>query len=113
MTNVNEAPINIRVPNSTGGVSIDENSGIGHEVGMVTAEDPDNEVTWQQNLTFALESENTTRVPFALADNYIIETTANLDFEVKSSYVVNITAFDNGIPVRRSSAVFTITVSPE
>ena len=110
LTNVNEAPINLKINNGVR-VSIDENLGIGHEVGIVTAIDPDNEVSWQQNITLEILNENTTDVPFVLVGGDSVETTMNFDYEVKDSYSFNLTATDNGVPPLTTTRMFTITVS--
>ena len=111
LTNVNEAPIDLKINNNSVGVSIDENLGIGHEVGIVTAIDPDNEVSWQQNITMEILNENTTDVPFVLVGGDSVETTMNFDYEVKNSYTFNLTATDDGMPPLTTTRMFTITVS--
>ena len=111
VTNVNEAPIDLKINNNSVGVSIDENSGIGHEVGMVMAIDPDNEVSWQQNITLEILNENSTGVPFVFVEGDSVETTMNFDYEMKDSYTFNLTATDDGEPSLTTTKVFTITVS--
>ena len=110
ITDVNEAPTDLTISNNSIEVSIDENLGAGHEVGVVSAIDPDNELSWEQNITFAIVDQNSTDVPFILVEGSLIETTMDLNYEVKDSYTFNLTATDNGEPQLTTSNLFTLKV---
>ena len=80
-------------------------------MGILSAIDPDNEVQQLQNITFEVILSNTTDVPFDLIDNNIVETTINFNYEERTSYVINFTATDTGIPPLTTEASVTVTVS--
>ncbi|WP_420385319.1 tandem-95 repeat protein [Roseivirga sp.] len=87
VTNVNEAPTAIDI-NAT---SIDENSTVGSVIGSLSTTDEDNGDTF----TYSLASGASDNDAFGI-DGANLITGAELDFEAKSSYAVEVTSTDAG-----------------
>lgn len=84
------------------------------QVGLFSVTDPDNELVEVQSFTLTLAGSTTAILPFALVnDTSIIETTANLDFEQRQVYELNITATDDGVPELSLTKTVTVQVSPD
>lgn len=86
-------------------VSVGDNKAVGAEVLTVSASDPDLEDT----LSFSITSGNTGGA-FSIDSNGVITTAAALDHSSVPSYVLTVTATDNG--GLSSSAIISIVVSP-
>ncbi|MHB0969746.1 MAG: cadherin domain-containing protein [Thermoanaerobaculia bacterium] len=102
VNNVNEAPV---VTLNT--LSILENSANGTFVGPVAASDPDA----GQTLTYAITAGNTAGA-FAIdaAGVITVANTAVLDFETSPTFVLTVTATDNGAPALFGSATITVNL---
>lgn len=87
INDVNEAPTDIMLSNS----SIDESNPIGSLVGVLSAEDVDA----TDSYTYTFKSGNTDNDSFAIADDQLV-TAEVLDFETKSSYLIDLIVTDQG-----------------
>ena len=101
--NVNEAPTFVGLTDYV----IDENLYVDTTVGIITSTDPDNEVAWVQNVTYALSGNAS--VPFGINGTDLVST-AKFDYEVKSSYRVRLTATDNGLSPANTTVEIAIQV---
>ena len=102
VTNVNEAPTNISLGNST----IAENSGVGASVGSLSATDPDSGDTFTYSLVSG--TGDTDNASFQIV-NGVLQAAANFDYETKQSYSVRVLATDGG--GLEFSKQFTISVT--
>ena len=100
---LNESPTPARLLVDTVG----ENLSRGSLVGSVVSFDPDNEFYRRQSLSFILD--NRESAPFVLNGSGLF-TTAVLDFEKESSYVLTVTVVDSGSPPISVSSNVTVYV---
>src|SRR6185436_10126742 len=103
VTNVNEAPV---VDDQT--FTVAENTANGTTVGTIVATDPDA----GQTRTFSVTG-GTGQTVFAVSAAGVITVTnsAALNFETTTSFTLNVTVADNGVPVLTDTAVITINVT--
>lgn len=106
VTDVNEAPTPARLLIDT----VRENLPPGSLVGSVVSFDPDDEFYQRQSLTFVLDRKGSS--PFVLNGSGLF-TTAVLDFERTSSYVVTLTVVDSGSPPMSVVSNVTVFVKDE
>lgn len=104
IANINEAPIFVGATSFT----VEENVGVDSIVGTISSVDPDNEANWVQNVTYIMKNDSGTG-PLALTGQDLVTATM-FNFEVKSSYVVNVVARDTGIPPAETIIQITINV---
>jgi methionine-rich copper-binding protein CopC len=108
INDVNEAPTNISLSNS----SIDENQPSNTTVGALTATDPDA----GQTHTFTLQNTGCGGGPFSDNASFAIsgsdlKSAVSFDFETKSSYTICVRTTDSGSPTLSFDKQFTITIN--
>ena len=102
---VNETPTSVGLTS----YSVSENRDAGTLVGTITSVDPDNEVAWTQNVTYNVVDSGSASAPFVV-DGTDLVTTSTLNYEAKSSYVINLTATDTGNPPANTTVQLQINV---
>lgn len=105
VVDVNEAPGGINITSNT----VAENLDPGSVVGRVYAVDPDNELTFVNNVTITLLSE-LDFAAFSLVDGNYLVTNRRFDYEQKSRFSIKILATDNGIPALSSTQILDIKI---
>ena len=102
VTNVNDAPVNITLSNST----VAENSTIGTTIGTLSATDPDGDTSFTYTLVPGTGS--TDNASFQISGSNLL-TNAVLDYETKSSYSIRVRTTDGGGASFEKQ--FTVTIS--
>jgi methionine-rich copper-binding protein CopC len=100
VTNVNEAPTDIGLSSS----SIDENTGANAVVGTLSSTDPDAGSSFSYSILAGGDGAS-----FNISGGNL-RLTSSANFELKSSYSVNLRTTDNGMPGLTFDKSFTITV---
>ena len=103
VTNVNQAPTNIGLSNS----SVAENQPVGTTVGTLSTTDPDAGNTFTYTLVAGAGSADNAK--FTISGN-VLKTAAVFDYEVKKSYSIRIRSTDQG--GLSKDKMFTIEVTP-